>query len=96
MIIIFTLIIKFVMLPLTIKQQKFTKLNSVMQPELSAIQKKYQGQRDQYSMQAMQAENKAVYAKYGVSQTGGCLQSFIAFPFLIAMYGALRNIPIAI
>ena len=95
-IIIFTLIIKFIVLPLTIKQQKFTKLNSVMQPELSAIQKKYQGQRDQYSMQAMQAETKAVYAKYGVSQTGGCIQSFISFPILIALYGALRNIPIAI
>lgn len=95
-IIIFTIIVKFLVLPLTIKQQKFTKLQSVMQPELSAIQKKYNGSRDQYSMQAMQAETKAIYAKYGVSQTGGCLQSFISFPVLIAMYGALRNIPTAI
>lgn len=95
-IIIFTLIVKFIVLPLTIKQQKFTKLNSVMQPELQAIQAKYKGARDNYSMQAMQAETKAVYAKYGVSQTGGCLQSFISFPVLIALYGALRNIPTAI
>jgi len=95
-IILFTIIVKCIVLPLTIKQQKFTKIQSVMQPELSAIQKKYQGQRDQYSVQAMQAETKAVYAKYGVSQTGGCLQSFISFPVLIALYGALRNIPTAI
>lgn len=95
-IILFTLIVKCVVLPLTIKQQKFTKLQSVMQPELSEIQNKYKGARDNYSMQAMQAETKAVYAKYGVSQTGGCLQSFIQFPVLIALYGALRNIPTAI
>mgnify|MGYP002624476717 FL=1 len=95
-IIVFTLIIKFILLPLTIKQQKQTKLMSVMQPELSAVQKKYQGARDQYSMQAMQAEQKAIYAKYGVSQTGGCVMSFIQFPILIALYGALRNIPTAI
>ena len=95
-IIIFTIIVKCIVLPLTIKQQKFTKLQSVMSPELTAIQKKYQGAKDQYSMQAMQAETKAVYAKYGVSQTGGCLQSFISFPVLIALYGALRNIPTAI
>ena len=95
-IIIFTLVIKLILLPLTIKQQKSSKLMSVMQPELMAIQKKYQGARDQYSMQAMQAEQKAVYAKYGTSQTGGCLVSFISFPILIALYGALRNIPTAI
>ena len=96
-IIIFTLIVKFAVLPLTIKQQKFTKLQNVMQPELQAIQNKYKDARsDQYAMQAMQAETKAVYAKYGVSQTGGCLQSFISFPVLIALYGALRNIPTAI
>lgn len=95
-IIIFTLVIKFIVLPLTIQQQKFTKLQNVMQPELRAVQNKYKGQKDQYSMQAMQAETKAVYAKYGVSQTGGCLQSFIQFPVLIALYGALRNIPTAI
>jgi YidC/Oxa1 family membrane protein insertase len=96
-IILFTLIIKFLLLPLTIKQQKFTKLTSVMQPELQKIQNKYKGaQGDQYAMQAMQAETRAVYAKYGVSQAGGCLQSFIQFPILIAMYGALRGIPTAV
>ena len=95
-IILFTIVIKCIVLPLTIKQQKFTKLTSVMQPELSAIQAKYKGATDQYSMQAMQAETKAVYAKYGVSQTGGCLQSFIQLPVLVALYGALRNIPTAI
>ena len=92
-IIVFTLIIKFVLLPLTIKQQKFSKLSAIMQPELQAIQAKYKGKNDQYSMQQMQAETKEVYAKYGVSQAGGCLQTFIQMPILIAMYGALRELP---
>ncbi|MCF0230570.1 MAG: YidC/Oxa1 family membrane protein insertase, partial [Parasporobacterium sp.] len=92
-IIIFTLIVKFVLLPLTIKQQKFSKLSSIMQPEIKAIQAKYKGRNDQYSMQAMQAETKAVYAKYGVSQAGGCLQTFIQMPIIIALYGAIRQLP---
>ena len=95
-IIIFTLIVKFILLPLTIKQQKFSKLTSIMQPEIKAIQKKYEGQRDNYSMQMMQEETKAVYAKYGVSQMGGCLQTFIQFPVIIALYGAIRQLPMLI
>ncbi len=92
-IILFTLIVKFILLPLTIKQQKFSKLTSIMQPEIKAIQKKYEGRRDNYSMQAMQEETKAVYAKYGVSQMGGCLQTFIQMPIIIALYGAIRQLP---
>ena len=93
-IILLTLVVKFVLLPLTIKQQKFTKLSSYVNPEVRAIQAKYQGKRDNYSMQAMQEETKAVYAKYGISQTGGCINSFIQFPIIIALYGVIRNIPI--
>ena len=92
-IILFTLVVKFILLPLTIKQQKFSKLTSIMQPEIKAIQKKYEGRRDNYSMQAMQEETKAVYAKYGVSQMGGCLQTFIQMPVIIALYGAIRQLP---
>ena len=93
-IIIFTLLVKCCLLPLTIKQQKFTKLTAIMQPEISAIQNKYKGKTDNYSMQCQQAETKAVYSKYGVSQMGGCLQSFIQLPVIIALYGALRKIPL--
>lgn len=95
-IIAFTLLIKFCLLPLTIKQQKTSKLQSIMQPELNAIRVKYTGKRDNASMQAMQDEQKAVYAKYGVSQMGGCLQTGLQMPILIALYGALRQLPIII
>lgn len=95
-IIIFTLLVKFCLLPLTIKQQKFTKLSAIMQPEISAIQEKYKGRTDNFAAQAMQSETKAVYAKYGVSQMGGCLQSFIQLPVIVALYGALRKIPLIV
>ena len=71
-IILFTVVIYIALLPLTYKQQKFSKLQSKMSPELKAIQDKYKGKKDNDSMLAMQQEIKEVYAKYGVSQTGSC------------------------
>lgn len=95
-IIAFTLLVKLCLLPLTIKQQKFSKLTSIMQPELNAIRAKYAGRKDTEAMQAMQDEQKAIYAKYGVSQMGGCLQTGVQMPVLIALYGALRQLPLLI
>ena len=60
-IILFTVIVNILMLPLTIKQQKTSKLTAFMQPEIQAIQKKYKGKTDQQSQSRMQAETQAVY-----------------------------------
>lgn len=92
-IIIFTVIIYTLMLPMTIKQQKFSRLSAVMNPEIQAIQKKYQNKKDQASMMKMQEETQMVYAKYGTSPTGGCLGSLIQFPILFALWPVIRNIP---
>ena len=62
-IIIFTIVIYLLLMPFTIKQQKFSKLSAKMNPELQAIQKRYEGKKDNDSMMAMQQETKAVYAK---------------------------------
>ena len=70
-IVIFTVIIYMLMLPLTIKQQKFTRISAVMNPEIQKIQKKYEGKKDQASMAKMQEETQLVYQKYGTSPTGG-------------------------
>ena len=59
-IILFTIVMKTLMIPLTIKQQKTTKLMSVMNPEIQAIQKKYKGKSDQESMQRQNVEIQAV------------------------------------
>ena len=92
-IILFTIVMKTLMIPLTIKQQKTTKLMSVMNPEIQAIQKKYKGKSDQESMQRQNVEIRAVYEKYGTSMTGGCLPLLIQMPILLALYRVIYNIP---
>ena len=93
-IIIFSILIYALMTPLQIKQQKFSKLSAVMQPELQKIQKKYKGKNsDQAAMQKMQEETQAVYQKHGVSPTGSCVQLAIQFPILMALYQVIYKIP---
>ena len=92
-IIIITIIIYMCLLPLTIKQQKFSKLSMKMQPEIQAIQNKYKGKRDQASMQAMNEETSLVYQKYGISPTGSCLPLLLQMPILFALYRVFYNIP---
>lgn len=92
-IILFTVVVKVLMLPLTIKQQKYAKLTSVMNPEIQALRKKYKGKKDQDSMLKMNEEQKKIYAKYGTSPTGGCLQIVIQMPILFALYRIVQNIP---
>ena len=96
-IILFTIIVKLCMLPLSIKQQKLAKLNSVMSPEIKAINEKYKDKKnDQNAMMKMQEETKAVYEKYGVSQMVGCVQMLIQMPILLALYQVFRFIPLYI
>lgn len=90
---IITIIIYMCLLPLTIKQQKFSKLSQAMQPEIQKIQEKYKNRKDQASVQAMQQETQMVYEKYGVSPTGSCVQTLIQMPILFALYRVFYNIP---
>ena len=90
--VLFTIIIYTLLLPLTVKQQKFSRISAVMNPEIQAIQNKYKGKNDQASMMKMQEETKLVYQKYGTSPTGGCLGSLIQLPFLFALWPVMRNI----
>lgn len=92
-IILFTIVIYLLLMPLTIKQQKFSKLSAKMNPELQEIQKKYKNKKDNDSMMAMNMETQAVYAKYGVSPSGSCIQLLIQMPILLALYRVIYNIP---
>lgn len=92
-IIIFTFIVNLIMLPLTIKQQKFSKMSSKMQPELAKITQKYRGKKDNASIMAQQEETNALYEKYGVSPTGGCLPMFITMFVFLALYRVIYAIP---
>ena len=92
-IILFTIVMKMLMLPLTIKQQKTTKLMAVISPEVRAIQRKYKGKTDTASQQKQNVEIQAVYDKYGTSMTSGCLPMLIQLPILFALYRVIYNIP---
>ena len=92
-IVIFTLVVKALLFPFSIKQQKSMKINQIIQPEISKIQKKYRGKNDNDSMQRMNMEINAVYKKYGTSMTGGCLTTFIQLPIIWSLYRLINNIP---
>lgn len=92
-IILFTIVVNLLLLPLTIKQQKFSKLSNKMQPEIHAIQEKYKNKKDNDSAMAQNQEIQAVYAKYGVSASGSCVQLLIQMPILLALYRVIYAIP---
>ncbi len=92
-IILFTIIMYLLMTPLQIRQQKFSKMNTIMMPEIKKIQDKYKNKKDQVSMQKMQEETSAVYQKYGVSPTGSCVQMLITLPVMFALYQVIYHIP---
>ena len=92
-VIIFTFVAKMLMLPLTIKQQKSTKLSSRMNPEIMKINEKYKGKKDETSMRKQQAELQAVYEKYGSTPMSGCLPMLISLPIMFALYRVIYAIP---
>lgn len=80
-IILFTVLIKLILLPLGLKQQKsMTKMQRI-QPKLKEIQEKYKYDQNKASMETMK-----LYKEYGVNPAGGCLPLLIQFPILIGLY----------
>ena len=92
-IIIFTVLIYTLMIPITIKQQKWSKMSAVMQPEIMKVQKKYANKKDQASMLKQQEEMQNIYEKYGTSPSGGCLPMLLQMPVLFALFPVIQNIP---
>lgn len=91
-IIIYTVLVYTIMLPLTVKQQRTSKMSSVMNPEIQAVQKKYRNKKDQASMMKQQEEIQQIYDKYGSSMTAGCLPMLIQMPLLFALYPVIYQI----
>ena len=92
-IVLFTIVIYMVMLPLTYRQQKFSRMTPLMNPELTAIREKYKGKNDQATMQRMNEETKQVYAKYGVNPAGSCVQLVVQMLILFPLYRVIMNVP---
>ena len=92
-IILFTLIVRLIIFPLMYKQNKSSKISSMIQPEINKATKKYRGKTDQQSMMEMQRITKEIQSKYGVSMTSGCLTSLLQLPIFFALYRVIQNIP---
>lgn len=84
-IIILTLIIRFILFPLGVKQIKSMQHMQAIQPKIKDIQKKYKGNK-----QKAQEETMKLYKEAGVNPLGGCLPVLAQFPILISMYAVIR------
>ncbi len=92
-IILFTVVVNLLMLPMTVKQQKFSKLSAKMNPEIQKINEKYKNRTDNEAMMAKNQEIQGVYAKYGVSASGSCMYILIQMPILFALYRVIYAVP---
>lgn len=84
-IIIFTILIKFLLLPLNIKSQKAMRKQQKIQPILQELQKKYANDQ-----QKLQQEMMKLYKDNDVSMAGGCLPMLIQLPILIGLYRVIQ------
>lgn len=80
-ILVFTLIIRIIILPFNIKAAKSTRGMQKIQPELKKIQAKYKDNPEK-----LNAEMMKLYKDNNVSVTGGCLPSLLPLPILMALY----------
>jgi len=87
-IIIFTIIVRIIILPLMFYQIKSSRKTMDLQPQLKELQAKYPD-RDQDSMRAMQEEQRKLYAEAGVNPVAGCLPLLVQMPVLLALYQAI-------
>lgn len=90
-IVIVTVVINVILLLATLKSNLAMQKMQTIQPELTKIQKKYEGRTDQQSQMRMSSEMQALYNKYGINPLSALLTSFLQFPVLIAMYSAVRR-----
>ena len=85
-IIVVTILIKILLLPLTLKQDKSMKEMKKLQPELEKIKQKYANDKQMLNIKTME-----LYKEHKVNPLGGCLPLLIQLPILIALFGVLRN-----
>ncbi len=90
-IILLTIIVRVLMLPLAMKQQKSMVKMQLIQPEVTKIQKKYGDNKDPEVQKKMQAEIQAIYSKNGVNPLAGCLPLLIQLPIFVSLSYLMNN-----
>ncbi len=84
--VLFTVVIKLVLLPFQIKSKKSMMRMSRFQPMIKEIQTRYKNNQVK-----MNEEMQRLYAEEGINPMSGCLWSFLPFPILIALYSIIRQ-----
>ena len=84
--ILFALIVKLILLPITAKSKKSSMKMSRLSPAIQAIQKKYEN-----DPKKQQEATQALYKEAGVPMGGGCLWSFIPLLILFPLYTVIRS-----
>lgn len=85
-IILFTVLIKLVLLPLNIKSQKAMKKQQKIQPIMQELQAKYANDQEK-----LQREMMKLYKDNNISMTGGCLPMLIQMPILVGLYQVIQK-----
>ncbi|MGL5711880.1 MAG: YidC/Oxa1 family membrane protein insertase [Paraclostridium sp.] len=85
-IILFTIVVKTLLLPLTIKQTKSMKAMQDIQPKIQEIQNKYKNKPEKQNQEIMK-----LYQEAKINPMAGCLPLIIQFPILIGLYNVLRE-----
>jgi len=83
-IIVFTILVRLVTYPLTIKSQRSSKVMQELQPELKKLQEKYKNDRERLAQAQWE-----LYRQYGVNPLAGCLPLIIQLPILLGLYRAI-------
>lgn len=85
-IIFFTILIKLIIMPLSIRSQKAMRKQQKLQPYMTELQKKYANDKEKLQMETMK-----LYKENNISMTGGCLPLLIQFPILIGLYRVIQK-----
>lgn len=85
-IILLTILIKIVLLPFTLKQDKSMKEMKKLQPKIDELKKRYEGDPQTLNQKTME-----LYKEHKVNPAGGCLPLLIQLPILWALFGVLRK-----
>ena len=88
---LFALLVKIILLPLSIMQQKNQIKGAKLRPKMMLIEKKYAGRNDQVTLQKKQAEMMELQKKEGYSAFSGCLPLLIQFPIIIILYRVIQK-----
>ncbi|MCB9452052.1 MAG: YidC/Oxa1 family membrane protein insertase [Anaerolineaceae bacterium] len=85
-IVVFTIIVRLAMYPLTAQQQRSSVAMQKVQPELKKLQEKHKNDREKMAQEQMR-----LYKEHGVNPLGGCLPLLIQFPIWIGLYQAINH-----